>query len=579
MKLIGLTLRGFRSFKDELEVVIDPGVLFLLGNNEDDTKRYDSNGGGKTTFIASIPWALYGELPTGSKKDHVINWLSDEVFVEVMFEGLLVRRSKQRGMPEQLSFFHADKWEEGDLATMQDRLLQILGISSELFYNTIWVDAKSKSVQFLWAKPAQRLQLLEEILGDEVYGQAKTIATRKKAAFEKEIKDAQIRIEEITKQEEKQRTRLLTAQAGYAQAAAKMSERSRNNLHRKAVLKKQVREATEELTVSREASMSVSEISSRIQDIQDGFQVIRERIATEKATLTDVSNFRHTCPTCKQVIPVEHVTKLRGTNVQAEANIRAMQEAMPAIQERLKYLEELQAEGRVRDESLKSRERERLALVRELERVSADVDEDSGLTEFQGVIEEAKNALIDLQRGRQAHEQDVVQKSKDLPMYRLMEDCFGSRGIRNMLLDDIRNLLAFHVKSYAQKLFGDTLSLSLPTDRDKFEILIQTEHSRGPVDIADLSRGEVWRANLAVLLGLRKVLHHLTASDMSLLFLDDAIGDMDNTGAEVLAAVVEKLGEDFSHVFATFPREVESMPEEMILRINKRRGISTLGEN
>lgn len=64
MKLLHVTAKNFLSLK-ELDLDLDnQGLVLLDGNNLDSVDgSFEANGSGKSSLLASIFYALYGETP------------------------------------------------------------------------------------------------------------------------------------------------------------------------------------------------------------------------------------------------------------------------------------------------------------------------------------------------------------------------------------------------------------------------------------------------------------------------------------------------------------------------------------
>ncbi|NCA18098.1 MAG: hypothetical protein EBS90_13840, partial [Betaproteobacteria bacterium] len=184
-----VSFTNFRSYKGGPHThTFKPGVWYILAKNHD--PGFDSNGGGKSSLLASVAWALYGVLATGSDKDEVIHHGTPETCVEVTFAGefdLFVRRTKKRGDAERLEFFDSRRgWVRSDLLYVQAQLNEVLGLTRQTFFNSFWIDRESRTKQFLFAKPSERQKILEELIGEDVYGPAKTKTTSMRSNAEKE---------------------------------------------------------------------------------------------------------------------------------------------------------------------------------------------------------------------------------------------------------------------------------------------------------------------------------------------------------------------------------------------------------
>lgn len=76
-KLLSIALDGFSVFEDyykiDLAKIPDNATIGIFGINEDGNGGYDSNGAGKTSFLNSISFALFGKIPIQSESTQVIS--------------------------------------------------------------------------------------------------------------------------------------------------------------------------------------------------------------------------------------------------------------------------------------------------------------------------------------------------------------------------------------------------------------------------------------------------------------------------------------------------------------------------
>lgn len=571
MKLSKITLSGFRSFKDRHDLVFDRGSVFVLGTNHDDP-AFDSNGGGKTTLCAAVPWALYGALSTDAKKDAIINRDSEKAFVELRFEDKLhVRRSKERNRSESLSFWHEGRWHDGDLAATQEKLTKVIGVSAALFFNSLWIDAQSKAVQFLWATAGKRLELLEELMSDGIYASARSKAEEKRKQWETKQAFAKDKITAFMHAEERERQTLARAQAELAQAS----------FERKARLQKQGQRQVELRLELGRLQAQLDEFTGT--DTPDALTAQRQRLEWDLHKLSQqisdiplpprLPHAGTTCPSCLQDVSEDHVHSVQA---RSEAKLKE-REVLQAKADRIRE-EVAEVNQKIKDYSSTTSVRRSVETVirdrkRELSALAEASTEDPFVLSLEQTIESAKDAIVGIQKNLQQHEQILHEAHRQIPLYKFWETGFGQKGIRSLLLDDVRALLAYHVDLYTKSLAGEQIRVEFPASDKGFEIILHTP--AGTAELNTFSRGEAWRANLSVLLALRKTISYLNATNLSLLILDDPCGDLDDSGVRAVVSTVQALSSEFGTVMVTLPRHVDNIGEDDIIRVEKRQGVST----
>lgn len=585
MRLLRMAWSGFRSFRTRHEIRLETGPIFFLGDNRDDP-HFSSNASGKTSVCSVIPWVLYGELSTGAKKDKIINRDCDEVFGELEFEGgFVIQRTKHRKDPERLKFYpprslirsgdFEERWYAGDLEEfIQPQLERILGISKSLFFNSVWIDGQSKSVQFLWATPGARLTLLEELLDDHVYAAARQKAEEHRKRLERDKANSQARIASLGEQEDRERSRLAKAQIDMTAALQAVSARRKDSNQKELLLRSEIAVLEGEVqtlqTVETPDSLNAAYQALTMEEV-------RLRGELDKIPLPPrlpAANTR--CPTCFQHIPEEHIVAVQ---TKAEAGIARRDK----IRDRLKAVATESEEIRVKQSTYRSNAKAlntAMSALKSKQQEMSALKESRGaadpyITSLQASIEDSAVVMGKLQVSMKDAAETVNACNMRLPLYKFWEVGFSAKGIRSLLLDDIRTILAYHVDVYAAALGGDQFRIEFPSGDKGFEILLHTPN--GLADLATFSRGEVWRASMVVLLAIRKAIQYLNACPFGLLFLDDPMGDLDDAGGNSLVALItDKLSAEFDHIFVTLPRRLDNIPNDAIITVVKSGGASTL---
>jgi DNA repair exonuclease SbcCD ATPase subunit len=574
MILKRVTLTNFRSYKGTHTFSPKEGTYFVLGENED--AGYSGNGGGKTSLLASIAWALYGELATGASKDAIIHYGEPIASVEVSFEGLVVRRSKRKSKAEELEFFLEEDgcWVREDLSETQAKLDKYLGVGKELFYNAFWLDNASKAVQFLFKRPAERLTILQELLGEGFFAMAKKAATAKRSQCEKDIETSKLIVSRNYRNIEAYRSRI----AGWEldlMTCQEQLERSKTERETKAS------KAKEELALCQEAyekKQAERAQFSRVYYFEDAVRtcsLIEAQIAQQEAKF-DTPEDSSLCPTCKR--PFNEKDRESFT----EERSKAYREIA-----RLRLL--LDTETKKKDKAKKEQARldkigieinELRVTMKVLERRLEDLDKESSESLLLSIdtlkrnIKKDRDSLAGI-TGENEEQMGLIEKLSDLiPKYRFWEDGFGSKGIQNLLLDDVRGLLDQFTRHYLSQFSGEVLKVVYPKSDKGFEILMSYRDRETPV--SNLSRGEVGRANMAVLLALRKMLLFMHKSKVDFIVLDDAISDLDEAGTQSIVELSQSLSREIGHVFVTIPQPVSSIKPESIVRVAKKEGVSCL---
>jgi len=572
------TFRGFRSFLDEFVLTLDKGPLFLFGRNEQYPEKFGSNGAGKSTVALAICWCLTGRLPMKVPKDEVINRQSDECLVEVRMADLLVRRSKKRGYAESLYWKASDGREgKGELAEVQRSLTEILGIDSTLFFNSLWFDGESKTVQFLFAQDSQRMEILEGLLAQNLFANARRLAAGEHTEAKHRLSVAESGISSIQTQQEKEEARRGRAEAALAEYDERIARAEERRDKRRGEIVEESASLREQYAEHRRHYEALEDVSRSVGGIEEDLQEKRAEIATLTAShtaLLRLASLREgsMCPTCGQNVTkacaapaARDLPKIEKARERAQEEEQAILLALTSAR---RALREVEAAG-VAMKPLVQRVK---ALKAEDERLQEAVDYESR-TALAEAVRESKHELHTLVGKLQALENAKAAAKQDAEVWAFWVEGFGSKGLRTIMLDKVRVMMQHHVDQYTLRLAGEAFRVRFPTSKSGFDIVLET--ADGPVPVESFSKGEVWRANLAVLLSLRKVLQYMKATPLNFLILDDPCsGSVDDVGADSIVETIIAISEEFDQVFCTLPKEVAVPYDRALMVIKDKDGFS-----
>ncbi|MCX6648031.1 MAG: SMC family ATPase [Candidatus Bathyarchaeota archaeon] len=140
-----LTLRGFKSYRGQQTIRFTKGVNKISGRN----------ASGKTTILEAVLFGLFGEVPGVEKRD-LLPVGGGDLFVELVFrtpKGVKVTIHREatltkKGTDEAFKAKEILMQVEGEKAPItrerdaQDRLRELLGISSGTFFNVVYARQK-----------------------------------------------------------------------------------------------------------------------------------------------------------------------------------------------------------------------------------------------------------------------------------------------------------------------------------------------------------------------------------------------------------------------------------------------------
>jgi exonuclease SbcC len=196
MRILGIKLAGFLSYGRPQSIDFDDVNVFCISG---------PNGAGKSSILDGIVYALYGKIPRYAGRrinteEDVINHNSNELSISLKFKVqdkiYLVKRELVRGKSQQANIYEVgDRELNIPLGAKSNRevnaiIENILGMDYETFTRTI-ILPQNQIDRFL--KPpssealSERRQVLQRLLGLEIYKEMKRLASQKYRDFLKEI--------------------------------------------------------------------------------------------------------------------------------------------------------------------------------------------------------------------------------------------------------------------------------------------------------------------------------------------------------------------------------------------------------
>lgn len=177
MEFISIKANNFRSY-DKLELEFNHLGLTLLSGVNKSSDNNSSNGSGKTSAMYVALFALFGELPDGSKGDDVIkldkgkNCLAQVTFKHLKHTFTVKRYRKDSEYKNKIILLKDDK--DITLSTNKEtdnKITELLGFGYDTFMNTIMFSPE-KVDSFVSSTDKQRKTMLEELTNTNIYKQA-----------------------------------------------------------------------------------------------------------------------------------------------------------------------------------------------------------------------------------------------------------------------------------------------------------------------------------------------------------------------------------------------------------------------
>ena len=537
-----------------------------------------SNGGGKSTMIDALCFALFGKPYRSIKKSQLINSINkSDLMVEVEFavngKHYLVRRGAK---PDVFEVFMDGVMLNKDAADKdyQDVFEKtILRINYKSFSQVVVLGSTS-FVPFMQMSPAHRRQVIEDLLDLQVFSSMNLLLKDRVASNKNAQKEAQA--SEAAARDALDRTnRFMLTLVEQLRISGETDANERNRL--RGEIEKHVAEVEK-------IDVEIRETSDRI--AQSSLDALKRKVSKLRETQVLLANksrhlenevefFRNNdaCPTCSQSIADDfrsHAVQLREAGL---ADLKVATRRATSMDEELsEQLADVAAEqGRLAD--LDSRRQRELHAAKMLRRQ---------LDQLSSPTSEASDSLRNLEL-----EAATLKERMESAARAHAESCAEGQtlGIASALLRDggIKSLIVRKYVPVINQLINKYLAsldffVAFEIDENFDERIL----SRGRDDFsyASFSEGEKARLDLAIMFAWRSIARMRNTMSTNLLIFDEVFdGSLDTSGVDDLVKIIGEVAHR-ENVFVISHRPDAWYDKfERVLRFEKRSNFSQLIES
>ena len=550
------------SYGSDNELLLDENTV---------TQIIGTNGTGKSSIPLIIEEALYNKNSKGIKKADIPNrYQGDGYNIKLTFtkdtDSYTVSIDRKTTVKVKLEKNGEDI--SSHTATNTYKTIQeIIGVDFKTFSQLVY-QSTNASLQFLTATDTNRKKFLIDLLHLEGY----------------------VELFDVFKEE----SRKLTVEISGAQAAVDTVQKwlSDNKLSDSNILpmldlrinteeeEKEFRHLTKEIENILERNKKISKNNQLIellgqidlQDIQNpsvterkSYDALQEEVgnftqiaAGSKRLLTKLNQLGDTCPTCEQSVDSTFVEELKKEETDkisvSEREIGKIETEIKSIKRdnneftRLQTLETDWKEiyrsvdrnlptSLLDKNELESRlESVRTELLQRKEQLESTAKENEKRTKHNTriqVIQEQTDSFLK----QSAELQEVLEKQQGLASnLDVLKKAFSTNGLLAYKIENLVKELEEMANTYLAELSDGRFTLEFVVSNDKLNVQVTDDGKI--VDILALSSGELARVNTATLIAIRKLMSSISKSKLNILFLDEVIAVLDDTGREKLVEVL-----------------------------------------
>lgn len=556
------------SYGSDNELILDDNTV---------TQIIGTNGTGKSSIPLIIEEALYNKNSKGIKKADIPNrYISNGYNITLTFtkdeDTYKVSIDRKTNVKVKLEKNNEDI--SSHTATNTYKTIQeIIGVDFKTFSQLVY-QSTNASLQFLTATDTNRKKFLIDLLHLENYVELFDIFKEAARVSSLEINGIQAKLDtiekwlvdnklrdtnilpmldlEISTEKEEKEFRYLSKEI--ENISAKNKKISKNNQLTALLSQINLQEAQDcPITEKQSYDNLQAEVGTHRQ-VSTGSQRLVEKL--EK--LGDV------CPTCEQEVDPSFKQSLVDTEsrkiLESEKNIYEIETEIKRIKrdntefDRCQKIESdwtelyrsidrnLPTTPLDQNELEKKLESVRVELLQRKEQLASTADENQRRTKRNTrivVIQEQTDSFL-----KELSEfQDIIAKQEALlSNLEILKKSFSTNGLLAYKIENLVKELEELANTYLAELSDGRFTLEFVVSNDKLNV--QVEDDGKIVDILALSSGELARVNTATLIAIRKLMSSISKSKLNILFLDEVIAVLDDTGREKLVEVL--LNEDLN---------------------------------
>ena len=541
------------------------------------TQIIGTNGMGKSSIPLIIEEVLYNKNSKGIKKADIPNrYINKGYNISLNFEKdgndynvIVDRKTNIKVVLEK----NGEDISSHTATNTYKSLQEILGIDFKTFSQLVYQNTNA-SLQFLTATDTNRKKFLIDLLHLDAYvnlfevfknaskdaSNKAAIVTGNLATVEKWLKDNKLSDTSIlpmldlqidTSDDEKVLSSLTVEIENISEKNKKINT---NNQYKKLLDQIDTSIFFENEETQYESYDSLQEEMGSLQGAATGAQ----------RTLKKLEQLKEVCPTCKQPIDVSAEKAMiageRSKLLSAQEKMNGIKLRITEIKEQNKKIDYIDKTRRDFEELLRSVDRtlptdildkeqletklynirERVQKAKaELARSAAENERRTKLNTRIQVIQEQTAEFVKQQEDYDDKLAEIQKIESELDV---LKKAFSTNGLLAYKIENLVGELEELANEYLAELSDGRFTLEFVVSNDKLNI--QITDNENIVDILALSSGELARVNTATLIAIRRLMSSISKSRINILFLDEVINVLDDSGREKLVEVL--LGEDLN---------------------------------
>ncbi len=613
MKILKIQGKNFWSYSD-IEFDFDKGLCLIEGYNADEQ---GSNGSGKSAFLNSVCFALFGDLPKSIKIDEVINKVvGSACLIELELEDNGSKYRVIRGRsPNVLKFFiNEEQVSDVDAKKTQKLIEQTLGITYSIFVNSVYFAQSSSN--FLVASDEQKKTILTELLNLKVFDKAEDLVRSKLKSIESGFLSIKSKIDSdsrLIQSLQSQLVDLKTQSKFYKDEQSKKFENIEkeyskvsldlDNSKNRLVELESLRpvfcsELQNFLDVEKKSKIEALEtIENERKELNDKLIKIQVSLQYEKTQLQKYCIDDPKCPKCFQDVDFN---LLSGHKEEAEQKIQSIQSQigdinvlmgeLPSKIDTAQLKSKLQTKEQDLNNSINQVDNEFRICSSNISNLksrleSLDKSRNQAVSEenpYSNMIEDVNSRITTTTSSLDELTKSSQEVGKEVDELLFLKEVFSNKGIKSYVFDTIVNELNVRVNGYLSKLFDNNVRMMFLSETTnskgdtKQSFSTQFLVNNNEVALGSFSGGEERRLVFAVNLSMADIIANRSNKSFNIAFFDEVFDGLDIEGKSKCMSLLQELSSKRDCILIIDHASEFQQAFDNVIRVEKRNGISKI---
>jgi len=546
-------IKGFKSFgnnEQSLKLNTEKGELILLTG---------SNGNGKSSFIESFEYVLYGKVKSMKRKKWATlstlpNRINNELQNRIKFISNGTEVEIIRGInPNTLKLIeNGIENDRAGKANLDEKIEDYIGMDIETFKSFISMSINDFK-NFISLSNDEKQLLLDKLFNLEVINILNQI------------------LKDINKANKLQLTRhdseistLNDSIESIRRSIEKSIEKEKLNIQSEIdTIKEQIESKKGEYQLLKDKvekiKLKENELKSELDKEKEQYITLNSEIKSAQKDIDLYDSGK--CPTCGTDFDNDHFHNLKDVLLEKKKSVEAIR---AEIESNIKSIREKQTKLQgISDTSTKAFNDITYLLKNyksQIDRLQSQKDKESGQSSTN--VSEFENTIVELESKKEVSSEYQTTCREKESYYKELTKVFGEDGVK-------RSIIASIIKPINHFINENVRKMNLPFQVQLDETFTaQIKQFGAPIEHDSLSTGETRKINISILIAYLKLIR--TKKHINILFLDEVFSSIDIEGCEDILNLLKSFANDYKiNIFVVHHAILNQELFDRILSINK----------